>query len=52
MAVPKRKISKSKKRSRRHHQKMKTPNIAWDPNLGEYRLPHYVSQKEVYKGEE
>ena len=44
MAVPARKTSKQKKRSRRGHIKLTTPAT------GEYRLSHRVSPKGFYKG--
>lgn len=48
MAVPKRKTSKAKKRSRRTHQGIKIPNIIFDQSIGEYRLSHHVSPSGHY----
>ena len=45
MAVPKRKTSVSKKRMRRSHHSLKSPNIVEDKKSGEYRLSHHVDLK-------
>lgn len=45
MAVPARKTSKQKKRSRRGHIKLTTPAMHYDATTGEYRLSHRVSPK-------
>ena len=51
MAVPKRKISKSRRNKRRSHIKFKSKNIIEDKKSGEYRLPHHVDLKTgFYKG--
>ena len=50
MAVPARKTSKQKKRSRRGHIKLATPAMHYDATTGEYRLSHRVSPKGFYKG--
>ena len=51
MAVPKRKISKSRRNKRRSHIKFKPKNIIEDKKSGEYRLPHHVDLKTgFYKG--
>ena len=50
MAVPARKTSKQKKRSRRGHIKLTTPAMHYDATTGEYRLSHRVSPKGFYKG--
>ena len=42
MAVPKRKVSKSKGRKRRTHQKTLAPNTMNCPECGEAKLPHNV----------
>jgi large subunit ribosomal protein L32 len=42
MALPKRKISKSRGRKRRTHQKVETPNLAACPQCGDSKLPHHV----------
>jgi len=51
MAVPKRKSSKQRKRQRRAHLKLSTPNMQFDVASGEYRLSHHVSPSGMYKGE-
>ena len=43
MAVPARRTSKTKKRLRRTHEKLKSPEISFDENLGDYRKSHYLS---------
>ncbi|MFD1465699.1 50S ribosomal protein L32 [Lapidilactobacillus mulanensis] len=50
MAVPKRRTSKQKKRQRRGHIKLQTPDLQFDATNGEYRLSHHVSPKGFYKG--
>ena len=40
MALPKRKISKSKGGMRRAHKKTAAPNVVPCPQCGEKRLPH------------
>ena len=50
MAVPKRKTSKQRKRSRRGHIKLTVPNMQFDVSTGEYRLSHHVSPSGMYKG--
>ena len=50
MAVPARRTSKSKKRLRRTHDKLKSPEISFDENLGDYRKSHHVSLKGYYGG--
>ena len=51
MAVPKRKISKSRRNKRRSHIKFIPKNIIEDKKSGEYRLPHHVDLKTgFYKG--
>ncbi|PWG01019.1 50S ribosomal protein L32 [Levilactobacillus bambusae] len=42
MAVPARKTSKTKKRMRRGHIKLSTPNLSACPNCGELRVSHMV----------
>ncbi|WP_195852653.1 50S ribosomal protein L32 [Aerococcus sanguinicola] len=42
MAVPKRKTSKAKKRSRRTHSKLNVPGMNECPNCGELRKSHHV----------
>lgn len=52
MAVPARKTSKQKKRSRRGHIKLSVPAMHYDATTGEYRLGHRVSPKGFYKGKQ
>lgn len=42
MAVPARKTSKTRKRLRRGHIKLATPNLSACPNCGELRASHHV----------
>ncbi len=42
MAVPKRKVSKARKRMRRAHQALTTPPKSICPNCGEFKRPHHV----------
>jgi large subunit ribosomal protein L32 len=42
MAVPKRKTSKAKGRSRRAHQAYEAPNVVNCPSCGEPKLPHLM----------
>lgn len=49
MAVPARRTSKTKKRMRRGHIKLNTPNVQFDATNGEYRVSHRVSPKGFYK---
>ncbi|RJP45976.1 MAG: 50S ribosomal protein L32 [Desulfobacteraceae bacterium] len=51
MAVPKSRISKSKKGKRRTHQKIAAPAITTCPQCGEAKLPHHIcGECGVYKG--
>ena len=51
MAVPKRKKSKSKRDTRRTHQKTDAPNLSTCPQCGEAKLPHHVCPEcGEYKG--
>lgn len=50
MAVPKRRTSKAKKRSRRGGKGLSVPNIAFDRTTGQYRLSHRVAPDGTYKG--
>ncbi|MCI1289984.1 MAG: 50S ribosomal protein L32 [Lactobacillus sp.] len=52
MAVPARKTSKQRKRSRRGHIKLSVPAMHYDATTGEYRLSHRVSPKGYYKGQQ
>ncbi|MCY9806946.1 50S ribosomal protein L32 [Lentilactobacillus senioris] len=42
MATPARRTSKTKKRLRRTHIKLDTPNLSACPNCGELRVSHKV----------
>ena len=51
MAVPKRKVSKSRSGKRRSHMRMSSKNIIEDKKSGEYRLSHHLDLKTgSYKG--
>ena len=51
MAVPKRKVSKSKRDSRRAQKKTEAPNLTTCPQCGEAKLPHRAcSSCGTYKG--
>jgi large subunit ribosomal protein L32 len=51
MALPKHKVSKSKRGKRRTHQKIEAPNLSTCPQCGETKLPHHVCPNcGVYKG--
>ena len=51
MAVPKRKITKSRAGMRRSHIKVSPKNIIEDKKSGEYRLSHHLDLKTgMYKG--
>jgi large subunit ribosomal protein L32 len=53
MAQPKRKTSKSKKRKRRTHDSLSTPNLVKCSNCGDLILPHRVCPEcGYYKGRE
>ena len=45
MAVPKRKITKSRAGKRRSHLKVSSKNIIEDKKSGEYRLSHHLDLK-------
>ncbi|MBF0451625.1 MAG: 50S ribosomal protein L32 [Candidatus Magnetomorum sp.] len=51
MALPKRKVSKSKRDKRRTHQKLTAPNVTKCPQCGESKLSHHMCPKcGTYKG--
>ncbi|MCP4713794.1 MAG: 50S ribosomal protein L32 [Deltaproteobacteria bacterium] len=53
MAVPMKKISKSRKRSRRAHDSLKAVSLSTCPQCNEPTRPHYVCPKcGYYKGRE
>ena len=43
MAVPKSKISKSRRNMRRSHHALSKINLVIDKDTGEHKLPHHVS---------
>ena len=43
MAVPKHKVSKSKRNQRRSHDALKAVNVVLNKETGEAQLPHHVS---------
>ena len=53
MAVPKRKISKSRRNKRRSHHRISSVNIVADKKSGEFRLSHHVDLKTgLYNGKQ
>ena len=48
MAVPKQKTSRSKRNSRRAHDKISKVSISYDSVTGEPKLPHHLSLKDGY----
>ena len=53
MAVPKRKISKSRRNKRRSHHRISSVNIIEDKKSGEFRLSHHVDLKTgIYNGKQ
>ncbi|WP_027135071.1 50S ribosomal protein L32 [Geminicoccus roseus] len=51
MAVPKKKVSKSRRDMRRAHDALSVPTIIEDKVTGEYRRPHHVDLKTgMYRG--
>lgn len=52
MAVPARKTSKAKKKSRRTHQNLIKPEVSFDEAIGDYRRSHHVSIKGYYRGKQ
>lgn len=51
MAVPTKKVSKSRRNMRRAHDALKTPTYVEDQTTGEYHRPHHVDMKTgFYKG--
>lgn len=53
MAVPKKKISKQRKRKRRTHHKAATPKLSSCQNCGDPKQPHRVCPTcGTYKGEQ
>lgn len=51
MAVPKKKVSKSRRDMRRAHDALKSPSYVEDQDSGELRRPHHVDLKSgMYRG--
>ncbi|HCP00921.1 MAG: 50S ribosomal protein L32 [Alphaproteobacteria bacterium] len=51
MAVPKKKVSKSRRNMRRSHDSLKQPAYVEDDTTGEFHRPHHVDMKTgYYKG--
>lgn len=51
MAVPKRKVTPSRKKMRSANKGLKTINISFDKTTGEPKLPHHMSLKNgMYNG--
>jgi large subunit ribosomal protein L32 len=50
MAVPKKKISKSRRNMRRSHHALKATNITVDATTGELKLSHHISIDGYYRG--
>jgi large subunit ribosomal protein L32 len=48
MAVPKKKTSKARTRSRRAHDAIKGSNIVYDSVTGEAKRPHHISLKDGF----
>jgi large subunit ribosomal protein L32 len=44
MAVPKAKVSKSKRNMRRSHHRLRRVNLVECSNCGEFKLPHHICQ--------
>ncbi len=51
MAVPKRRTSKARKRKRRTHWKLETPNLDRCPHCGAAKRPHRVCDECGHYGE-
>ncbi|HLR29823.1 MAG TPA: 50S ribosomal protein L32 [Paenalcaligenes sp.] len=50
MAVPKSKISPSRRGMRRAHDSLKKPSLAIEQTTGEVHLRHHISPNGVYRG--
>lgn len=51
MAVPKRKVSPSRRNNRRSHDGLTPANIVEDQNTGEFRRSHHIDLKTgMYRG--
>lgn len=53
MAVPKSKISKSRRNMRRSHDSLTAANVQEDQNSGEFKLRHHIDLKSgMYRGKQ
>ncbi len=51
MAVPKKKVSKSRRDKRRTHHRIAPPAVVEDRDTGEFRRPHHIDLKTgMYRG--
>lgn len=51
MAVPKRKVSPSRRGKRRSHNRLEFPNVQEDQDTGEFKLRHHIDLKSgTYRG--
>ena len=51
MAVPKRKVSPSRRDMRRSHHALEAPAVVEDKQTGEFRRPHHIDLKTgMYRG--
>jgi len=50
MAVPKSKISRSRRGQRRSHDSLKSPTLSIDPTSGETHLRHHMTPDGFYRG--
>ncbi len=51
MAVPKRKVSPSRRNNRRSHDRLRVENVQEDQNTGEYKRRHHIDLKTgTYRG--
>ncbi|GBD42934.1 50S ribosomal protein L32 [bacterium HR40] len=51
MAVPKKKVSKSRRDMRRTHHGLTPPTVVEDKDTGEFRRPHHIDLKTgMYRG--
>ena len=51
MAVPKSKITRSKRGMRRSHDSLKAINVVECPNCGEQKIPHHICKACGYYGD-
>jgi large subunit ribosomal protein L32 len=42
MAVPRKKVSKSRRNMRRSHHRLRPVNVSECPNCGEFKRPHHI----------